>query len=78
MWSAVLSARRILGSSRRSPLVQAETSGANYAASRQKYRWWRPPRRAFDVRAEFGDGLFSTGRRFGASFSNESWMLSWW
>ena len=70
--SAVLSARRILGSSHRSPMVQNETAGANYAASRQEYRWWRPPRRALDVRSEFGDGLFSTGRRFGASFSRES------
>jgi hypothetical protein len=38
MWSAVLSARRILGTIHRSPMVQAETSGANYAASRQEYR----------------------------------------
>ena len=70
--SAVLSARRILGSSHRSPMVQDETVRTNYAASRQEYRWWRPPRRALDVKAEFGDGLFSTGRRFGASFSRES------
>ena len=35
MWSAVLSARRILGSIHRSPMVQAETARANYAASRQ-------------------------------------------
>ena len=72
VWSAVLSARRILGSIHRSPMVQTETSGANYAASRQEYRWWRPPKRALDVTAEIGDGLFSTGRRFGASFPRES------
>ncbi len=72
MGSAVLSARRILGSIHRSPTVRAETARFNCAASRQEYRPWRPPRRALVVRAEFGDGLFSTGRRFGASFSRES------
>lgn len=72
MWTAVRSVRRILGSSHWSAMVQAETVRANYAASRQEYRWCRPPRRAIDITAEFGDGLFSTGRRFGASFPNES------
>ena len=76
--SAALSARRVLGSIHWSAMVQAETVRANYAASRQEYRWCRPPRRAIDVTAEFGEGLFSTGRRFGASFPNESWMRSWW
>ena len=39
MWTAVRSVRRIMGSRHRSPMVQDETADANYAASRQKYRW---------------------------------------
>ena len=72
MWTVVRSVRRILGSSHRSPMVQAETVHANDTASRHARRWCSPTRRALDLTDEFGGGLFSTGLRFGASFSNES------
>jgi hypothetical protein len=45
------------------------------ACCRRALRCWAPN---VPITTASGDGLCSTGQRFGLSFSSESWMRSWW